>query len=559
MPQERQSERSRQATPIEEALIKEGIITPEQLETLKVEQERSSVSIVEAVRRLKVIDEDVLLDFLSRKLNIKRHSLKGFIPSPDILNKVPPHFARGKKIIPLFQEGKELAVGMADPLDFASVEELRFGSGLFVKPYLVKEDEVLEFLSSYYPESEEDIKAAPRQKEKEREDVEKPSIVRSVNLLILQAVKAGASDIHIEPLEDSLRVRFRVDGVLHEVTPPEKYLYSAIVSRIKIMSNLDIAEKRIPQDGRFQTQVGERSIDVRVSTIPMIYGESIVLRLLEQTKKVLTLEEIGFLKDDLSVYRRLIQQTAGVVLVTGPTGSGKTTTLYASLMEIKSVEKNIITIEDPVEYHLDFARQIQINSKVNLTFASGLRSILRHDPDIVMVGEIRDLETAEIATQAALTGHLVFSTLHTNDAPSAITRLVNMGVEPFLVASCVKGVVAQRLVRVLCTCKKQRKIKLSLLHGLLRLEQPKEDKEVPVFEAGGCQNCMHTGYRGRVAIFEIMEMNDDIGALTVEKKSSEDIKRLAVSGGMHSLQHNGLDRILAGVTSPEEAVRVLGA
>jgi type II secretory ATPase GspE/PulE/Tfp pilus assembly ATPase PilB-like protein len=339
---------------------------------------------------------------------------------------------------------------------------------------------------------------------------------------------------------------------LKEISPPEAGLSAAFVSRIKIMSNLDIAEKRVPQDGRFNVNFGEESLDVRVSVIPTIKGESLVLRLLRQNRRLLTLEELGMSKDKLDIYNRLIQRPSGIILVTGPTGSGKTTTLYASLTQLKSIDRNIITIEDPVEYQLDFCRQIQVNPKVNLTFATGLRSILRHDPDIIMVGEIRDLETATIAIQAALTGHLVFSTLHTNDAASAITRLVDMGIEPFLIASCLNGAVAQRLVRVLCPkCKKATEKTV--------FPNSPYAEPIEVYKPVGCQDCLNTGFAGRLAIFEIMELSGDIGRLTMQRASSEQIISYCRGRGMKFLLDDGWEKVARGLTTPTELMRVLGA
>jgi type II secretory ATPase GspE/PulE/Tfp pilus assembly ATPase PilB-like protein len=370
--------------------------------------------------------------------------------------------------------------------------------------------------------------------------------------IIKQAVAAKASDIFIEPLQKALRIRYRVDGIIREVDRMSKTLHFPVVSRIKIMSNLDIAEKRQPQDGRFNMDLEDGSLDVRVSVIPTIQRESIVLRLLRQNRKLLTLDELGMSGKSRPAYETMVRRPSGIILVTGPTGSGKSTTLYASLLIIKSVEKNIITIEDPVEYQLDFCRQIQVNPKANLNFATGLRSILRHDPDIIMVGEIRDLETATIAIQAALTGHLVLSTLHTNDAASAVTRLIDMGIEPFLIASCLNGVVAQRLIRVLCP-----KCKVKVPKRAYK-ESPFPAKEIETYEAKGCQDCLNTGYAGRVGIFEIMEMTPDIGRLTVEKKSSADIIALCRATGLKFLRDDGWEKVADGTTSVSELMRVLG-
>jgi len=545
---------------IEESLVKEGVISSQQLQTLKLEQQRSSASLVEAIHRLKFVPEDTLIDFLCKKLNLTKYNLADFSPAKDLLSLLPTDFVWKYKVIPLFREHDELAVGLLDPMNYGLLEELRFRTGLFIKPYLLKEEELNNVLVQYFdrrktkrPEGQAVLK------ESAAKEVSEPTVIEAVNLLLLQAVKVNASDIHIEPQERRMRIHLRVDGVLKDISPFEEDIYNALVSRIKIMSNLDIAERRLPQDGRFKVDLEDGSVDVRVSVIPTIQGESVVLRLLRQNKKLLTLQESGMSKENFNKYLRLIQKPSGIVLVTGPTGSGKTTTLYASLMMVKSSERNIITIEDPVEYQLDFCRQIQVNTKVNLLFSTGLRSILRHDPDIIMVGEIRDRETAEIAVQASLTGHLVLSTLHTNDAASAITRLIDMGIEPFLIASCLNGAVAQRLVRVLCPkCKKPisdeelKKLPFALPKGIA-------DQQLRnIYQPQGCQDCLHTGYAGRIGIFEIMEMDAQIGRLTVEKASSEQIGTYCRSKAMEFLYDDGWKKVLSGITSTQELMRILG-
>ena len=538
---------------IEQSLVKEGIVSKEQLQTLKIEQQRSSISLVEAIRRLKFVQEDRLIDFLAEKLHLLKFEANDFAPSKELLALLTADFAWKEKVVPLFKNNDELAVALLDPLDGQLMEELRFRTGLFIKPYLIKEEALVAILGQYYdrrkiPRGEREVKI-----EEVKEDGILPTVIEAVDLLLLQALKVNASDIHIEPQEDKMRLRLRVDGVLKEISPPEASLYNAFVSRIKIMSNLDIAEKRIAQDGRFKVALSDESLDVRVSVIPTIQGESLVLRLLRQHKKLLTLEQLGMAKEHLTIYNRLIQRPSGIILVTGPTGSGKTTTLYASLLTLKTVDRNIITIEDPVEYQLDFCRQIQVNPKVNLTFATGLRSILRHDPDIIMVGEIRDLETATIAIQAALTGHLVFSTLHTNDAASAITRLIDMGIEPFLIASCLNGAVAQRLIRVLCPkCKKAQEA--ATLTGI-----PLRENIKSAWQPMGCQECLNTGFAGRIGIFEIMELTPDIGRLAVKRTSSEEIVHFCRGKGMKFLYDDGWEKVVRGETSPQELIRVLGA
>lgn len=544
---------------VEQSLVQEKIISAEQLQTLKLEQQRSNITLVEAIRRLKFLPEDALIDFLSKKLNLPKFKASDYSYDKELASLLPLDFIWKNKTVPLFKKNDELAVGLLDPTNASLLEELRFRTGLFIKPYLIREEDAVAILAEYFDrrkvKREEPATAPSREMLIEGE----PSVVEAINLLLMQAVKVNASDIHIEPQEGKMRIHLRVDGVLKDVTPFDQRLYNAVVSRIKIMSNLDIAERRLPQDGRFKMDMEDGSLDVRVSVMPTIQGESVVMRLLRQNKRLMTLQELGMSKEDYERYLKLVHRPSGILLVTGPTGSGKTTTLYASLSILKGTERNIITIEDPVEYQLDFCRQIQVNPKVNLLFSTGLRSILRHDPDIIMVGEIRDRETAEIAIQAALTGHLVFSTLHTNDAASAITRLVDMGIEPFLIASCLDGVVAQRLVRALCN-----KCKVPIEGEILKslpLNVAKEFNEkgkAGIYQAKGCQDCLYTGYSGRIGIFEIMEMDPQIGRLTVEKSSSEEIAKYCRSKNQGFLYDDGWKKVAAGLTSPQELMRILG-
>ena len=383
--------------------------------------------------------------------------------------------------------------------------------------------------------------------------VEEPAIIRLVNLIIMKAVKEKASDIHIEPEQEVLKARFRVDGMLHEAISLSKPLQAAVISRIKIMANLDIAERRAPQDGRFNIKMEGREIDVRVSCMPTLYGENVVMRLLDVSSALLKLEDMGFPKEVLEKYNKLITRPYGIILVTGPTGSGKTTTLYASLSKINTIEKNIVTVEDPIEYRLSGIRQTQVNPKVKLTFANGLRSLLRQDPDIIMVGEMRDLETAEMAIQAALTGHLVFSTLHTNDAPGAVTRMIDMGLEPFLISSSVAAVLAQRLLRTICPkCKE----KYTPTKEALKDIGLNEKEKIEFYRGKGCSKCANTGYKGRIGIFELMMLDEKIRNLIVAKTTLEEIRKQAVASGMITLKENGIGKIKEGLTTIEEVLRV---
>ena len=471
------------------------------------------------------------------------------------------------KAVPVKVEDGRLLLAMADPRDLSAVEIVEKITGYEVVPLLAFEDRVLEAITRVYEGKKsqvDDIVSSINGIEVVEDNVEylkdiasEAPIIRLVNIIINRAVEKGASDIHIEPFEKEVKVRYRIDGVLHEVETLPKNALPGIVSRIKIMAKLDIAEKRLPQDGRIKLKIEGKDIDIRVATLPTLFGEEVVMRLLDRSSILLSLEDLGFSKDVFNKFVRLITSSYGMILVTGPTGSGKTTTLYASLNRINTPDKKIITIEDPVEYQLEGINQIQVNPAIGLTFASGLRSIVRQDPDIVMVGEIRDIETAEIAIQAALTGHLVFSTLHTNDAASAITRLIDMGVEDYLVASSVIGILAQRLVRKLCPhCKKKIAVsdymrRVFEEHGMAeRLDKGE------IYAAEGCAECDYTGYRGRMGIFELLVVDDDIRALISKGVDSETIKKKAISKGMRTLIEDGLDKVASGVTTLEEVLRV---
>jgi type II secretory ATPase GspE/PulE/Tfp pilus assembly ATPase PilB-like protein len=543
--------------PLVKELCARGAMNQEQAVTLELEMQRSRSSLAVAARAMGVVDEATLLEFLSEKLHVEIYPLKGFTPATGALASFDAETVRKYKVVPLENDGRVLRVGVLDPFAQETIQELRFQTGLFVKPYLVAKYEYDEYVGEHYVAAAQATAAAP-QKESLTEDG-KPSVVQFVDLLLAQAVNSHASDVHLEPKKESVGVRLRIDGVLQEFPSPPKSMYGAIVARFKIMSGLDIAERRVPQDGRIQAKVSGKNVDVRVSVIPLVEGESIVLRILERDKGIVSLPAIGFGEQLLEKYMRFLKQTQGIVLVTGPTGSGKSTTLYASLSAIQSPEDNIITIEDPVEYHLPFAKQIQVNGAVGLDFAAGLRAILRHDPDIVMVGEIRDAETARIAIQAALTGHLVLSTLHTNDASSAVTRLVDMGIEPFLVASAIRGVIAQRLVRKLCPhCKKKVTISENVVRVKLGIAPLAEDVQREAYDAQGCRECVNTGYKGRIGIFEVLELDSTFDALIVGKSSAADLVSHARSCGFKELKDDGLEKVFDGMTTAGEVVRVLG-
>ncbi len=494
-----------------------------------------------------------------------------------LLKNIPLSFVKTNQIFPMKIEDSKLIGIIADDRGMLALKEVSKALGLLPKPMRAKAGIIIDAINRFYGQmgsaeevmgtiSGEDLKSVATEFEAPKdllELTEEAPIIRLLNALLLQAVKERASDIHIEPYERELDVRFRIDGVLHRVLNPPKIIQDALISRIKIMSNLDIAEKRLPQDGRIRLLLGGRDIDIRVSVIPTSHGERAVLRLLDRKQGILGLYEIGFGKDDERMLEEYLRRPDGIILVTGPTGSGKTTTLYAALNRIYTEEKNIITVEDPIEYQLKGIGQVQVNPKIGLTFASGLRSILRQDPDVIMVGEIRDLETAEIAMQASLTGHLVLSTLHTNDAPSAIVRLIDMGIEPFLVSSSLTVVLAQRLARTICNdCKvsyKPSDIEKSYFLNMLspgKAEGNGESATLILNRGTGCEKCKGKGYLGRTGIFELLVIDNDIRSMITDRIDLQKIKNYAISRGMKTLRQDGLVKVLQGITTLEEVLRV---
>ena len=548
-----------------ESLVEEGIITNDQLKSAKQEERKTGQRLRIALVKMGLVAEDDLVSFLSNKLGVPRIELSNYLIDSKIIELIPEELARKHGLVPVLKIGNRLTCAMVDPWNVFALDEIRMKTSLIIEPAVATESEIKKAQNEHYGAKgtmEDIIKTIDKEKldvgekagRRELEGVAgEPVVVKLVNLIIMKAANENASDIHIEPEEAVLNIRFRVDGIMHEVQSPPKHMQSAIISRIKIMATLDITERRVPQDGRFNITIGGRKIDVRVSSVPTIYGENVVLRLLDVSSALTPLKDIGFSNDVLKKYEKLITRPHGIILVTGPTGSGKTTTLYASLDKINTVEKNIITIEDPVEYRLQGIRQIQVNSKVSLTFANGLRSILRQDPDIIMVGEIRDFETAEISIHAALTGHLVFSTLHTNDAASAVARLIDIGAEPFLVSSSVIGVLAQRLVRKICDKCKEEYIPTKEQLKDIGLS---EKERIKFYKGKGCANCAKTGYKGRIGIFELMVINEKIRNLIVAKASAETIKKEARSSDMTMLLNDGIEKAKEGLTSIEEILRV---
>jgi len=550
---------------VEEILLERSLLTQEQLKKAKEDSKKKGIALGKILLRSGIVGEDDYTQALSEILGMPYIDLNNYLVDAGILKLIPESVARKHKAIPTFKIGTSLTVAMSDPKDIMAIDDLARRSKCEIEPVLASQTSILNAIDQYYGVTgsvDDVIKDIDKGKKKKGPHVEIDSkklaelaeeapVIKLVNLIIMQAVKDRASDIHVEPEEDSLKVRFRVDGVLHEMFSPPKHLESALLSRIKILSRIDIAEKRKPQDGRFNIKVENRNVDLRVSTFPTIYGENIVIRILDKGSVLVDLDKLGFSKDMKKQFETLIKRPHGIILVTGPTGSGKTTTLYSALSTIDSEEKNIITVEDPVEYHLGRIRQSQVNVKAGLTFASGLRSILRQDPDIIMVGEIRDKETAEIAVQAAMTGHLVFSTLHTNDAAGALTRLVDMGMEPFLISSSAIGILAQRLVRVICEkCKQSYEPPEEITRGLGIVEKIKK-----LFKGKGCNACKNTGYKGRIGIFELLVMDENIKKLIVAKASSDVIKKKTIETGMKTLRSDGLDKATRGITTADEVIK----
>ncbi|MDT8440025.1 MAG: type II secretion system ATPase GspE [Desulfuromonadales bacterium] len=542
----------------------------ERIEAALAEPQRDDNRLGERLLKKKVIDSATLAQALAAQCDLP--FLEAFpdeVGVDDLLELIPIGFAKEYRVYPLGRTDGRLRVAVADPLDSRPLNDLAVLTGESIEPCVAAPEEILRAINRGYEKQAggtdeviEEIEGktdGDLARDFEPADLidtsDEAPIIRFVNSLITQGYKERASDIHIEPFERDLVVRYRIDGILYEVLRPPLKAHAGIVSRIKIMAQLNIAEKRLPQDGRFRVRVAGRDMDIRVSTLPTAFGERVVLRLLDKAASVLSLEEIGLESVLLRQFEAMIGKSHGIFLVTGPTGSGKTTTLYAALSRLNSREKNIITVEDPIEYQLAGVGQIQVNPKIDLTFANGLRSILRQDPDIIMVGEIRDRETAEIAVQSALTGHMVFSTLHTNDAAGALTRLVEMGIEPFLAASSIVGILAQRLVRRICPhC---REVVAPPAELLAQLGDECVLPENPQFYRGrGCARCMNIGYWGRCGIYELLKIDDEVRELLLQDKDAATIKRAATRGGMRSLRADGLAKALRGETSLEEVLRV---
>jgi len=563
---------------IVKALVEEGYVEQENMKKALQEHKKTGEQLVYLLLKHDWVSQKDILEFYEKKLKISYANLANYLIEPKIVRTIPESIARKYHVIAILKVKNTLSVAMLDPIDSFVIDSLRMNTGAAIKPLVSTEQEITEAIDKYYNLDDahvEEISGTNSLKSyknilhgvkdldlKKLSSVElneegRAPVIKLVNMIMEKAVDYGASDIHIEPDEGVLRTRFRVDGMLEEVMSLPKTLEAPVVSRIKVISNLDIAEKRVPQDGRVKIKSVNKELDVRVSTFPTVHGEKVVLRILDKQSVLFTLEDLGFSKDVQKQFSEVIEKPNGIILVTGPTGSGKSTTLYAALDRINSINQNIVTIEDPVEYQLPLVNQSQVNPKAGFNFANGLRSILRQDPDIVMVGEIRDYETAEIAIRAALTGHLVFSTVHTNDSAGAVTRLIDMGVEPFLVASSIICMMAQRLVRKICPhCKTAVNIKKQVLDKIFSLAKVEPEDNQQIYVGKGCKACKFTGYKGRIAINEILIPDEDIRELIVVKSPTSRIKKASRDRGMFTLREDGLRKVLAGVTTIEEVLRV---
>ena len=558
-----------------------GVITADQFKKASQEQKQKGERLEQAIVRLGYAKEEIALQCLADYFNLPYVDLDTYLIDEKIVKTIPEEMVRRHTFIPLFKIGNTLTIAMTNPLNLLALDEVRNKVKTDVEIAISTEKKIKKAIEQHYgvavttlentlqhlmkgnraglPQEPSDYKKSHElaMKDLPTGPMEDAPAARMLDLVMIQAIRDRASDIHFEPDEKALRVRFRIDGFLYESLTLPKPIHPALTSRIKILAEMDIAETRLPQDGNFNVKLEKRGFEIRVSTFPTIYGENVVLRILDQTSTLFKLEDLGFSEEVLSHFKQLVRKTSGIILVTGPTGSGKTTTLYALLNMINSKDKNIITIEDPVEYRLALIRQTQINPKAGINFATGLRSILRQDPDIIMIGEVRDLETSEIAMQAALTGHLVLSTLHTNDAPEAINRLVDIGVEPYLISSSVIGVLAQRLVRTICPdCKTPYQVDPKVMNDLGE-DVTKSKEPLTLYRGKGCKNCKYSGYWGRSGIFELLLINEEIKKLISERASTQVIRDVAKkTAGLVPLRTDGLRKVMKGITTLDEVDRV---
>ena len=548
------------------------VISEEQLQKALLVQKKEGGYLGSILVKMSFIEEDKLLKFLSQHYGIPAIDLSKVQIDPAVTKLVPVEVVHKHHVIPVKRSGATLSLAMADPTNVFAVDDIKFMTGYEIEPMIASDAAVMAAIAKSNDVSSKQLQTVLKDMEtldadaslsvvheeevdinQLKAEVEDAPVVKLANLILVEAIKKKVSDIHIEPYEKSFRVRYRLDGSLYEVMAPPKKLQAALTSRLKIMANLDIAERRLPQDGRIKMKFEDKEVDLRVSSLPCLFGEKIVMRLLDKSNLTLDLTKLGFEPNALENFMKAIGSPYGMVLVTGPTGSGKTTTLYSALNYINTIDVNIMTAEDPVEYNLMGINQVQMKDEIGLNFAAALRSFLRQDPDIIMVGEIRDYETAEIGVKAALTGHLVLSTLHTNDAPSTINRLLNMGIEPFLVASSVVLILAQRLVRRVCKdCKEVEKVPVeTLVKGGMSEEQA---KSAVCYKGKGCQTCSDTGYKGRVALYEVMPIGEEVRELVLQGASADEIKKRAIGAGMKTLRMSGLAKVREGLTTLEEVV-----
>jgi type IV pilus assembly protein PilB len=556
-----------------ELLVKDGFLTADHARQALDEQRSGSETLPVVLRRLGHLDETALLDFLSRKYGLPVIALERLAISDEVVRLVRKDIAQKHQVFPIRRLGNTLTLAVSDPTVVTAVDDVQFATGLQVVPVLASEAAIAEAIEKHYVDNtvrfDQILKAEEQTGGDALEWVDRfqkvdladvagagaAPIIRYVNLLLVEAIRQRASDVHLEPQEDAFHVRYRIDGVLHDMMAPPKQMESAIISRVKIMAHMDIAERRLPQDGRISVRFASKEVDLRVSSLPTILGEKIVIRILDKSRVVLDLEKLGFEPDDLQQFDRAIRTPYGMILVTGPTGSGKSTTLYAAVSAINSKGINILAAEDPVEYNLRGINQLHVRDDIGLSFSAALRSFLRQDPDVILVGEMRDTETAQIAIRAALTGHLVFSTLHTKDAASTVTRLVDMGIPPFLVSSSLLLVVAQRLCRRICReCRQPVELPLSLLVDVGF--PPEEVESLRLFRGVGCSHCAHTGYQGRTALHEVLPISSDIQDAVIKQRSVTELKAIAIKHGMRSLRQAGLSKAARGITTLDEVIRV---
>jgi len=551
-------------------LVAAKLITEDQLQKALLAQKKEGGQLGSVLVKLNIIEEDKLLKFLGQHYGIPSIDLTKTQIDPAVTKLIPVDVVHKYHVIPVKRSGATLSLAMADPTNMFAIDDIKFMTGYEIEPLVASDTAVMTAISKSYDMSTKQLQTVLKDIEIQDSDlavvheeevdlnqlkaeVEDAPVVKLANLILTDAIKKKVSDIHIEPYEHSFRVRYRLDGSLYEVMAPPKKLQAALTSRLKIMADLDIAERRLPQDGRIKMRYEDKEVDLRVSSLPCLFGEKIVMRLLDKSNLTLDLTKLGFEANALEDFMKAISSPYGMVLVTGPTGSGKTTSLYSALNYINTIDVNIMTAEDPVEYNLMGINQVQMKDEIGLNFAAALRSFLRQDPDIIMVGEIRDYETAEIGVKAALTGHLVLSTLHTNDAPSTINRLLNMGIEPFLVASSVVLILAQRLVRRVCKdCKEVEKVPVPTL---VKAGMSESNAEKAVcYKGKGCSTCSDTGYKGRVALYEVMPIGEEVRELILQGASSDEIKKRAIGAGMKTLRMSGLAKVIEGLTTLEEVV-----